>query len=209
MSKDKSKKPQEGGAAAAERPKGLDYASLDTKYIVRITGILLAICAVTALLLGEVNQITKPLIDAIQKEKNDAAMAAVLPADEYVAWEGELPEHVTALYLANAGGEAAGWVAATTTSGSQGAIDMMVGVDADGKVTGVSVVKHSETPNIGTKVVSDQSVLDRFVGMSHANGEITVNSGDNRFDGVTGATYSSKGVAAGVNAALDAVGALS
>lgn len=209
MSKDKSKKPQGGGAAAAERPKGLNYASLDTKYIVRITGVLLAICAVVALLLGVVNQITKPLIDAIQKEKTDAAMAAVLPADEYAAWEGGLPEHVTALYLANVGGEAAGWVAATTTSGSQGAIEMMVGVDTDGKVTGVSVVKHSETPNIGTKVVSDQSVLDRFVGMSHEGGEITVNSGDNRFDGVTGATYSSKGVAAGVNAALAAVDALS
>ena len=86
---------------------------------------------------------------------------------------------------------------------------MMVGVDLDGRVTGVSVVKQSETPNIGSKVVGDQTVLDRFIGMSHADGEITVNTGTNRFDGVTGATYSSKGVAAGVNAALAAVGQLS
>ena len=78
---------------------------------------------------------------------------------------------------------------------------MMVGIDWEGRVTGVSVIKHSETPNIGTKVVADQSVLDRFVGMS---GEITVNSGTNRFDGVSGATVSSKGVAAGVNAAMEA-----
>ena len=201
MSKDKSKKPQE--PVAAGKPQGLNYASLDTKYIARITGVLLAICAVTALLLGVVNQITKPLIDAIQKEKTDAAMAQVLPADEYPKAETSAPG-VTA-----SGGTQTGWVAETSTSGSQGAIDMMVGVDMDGKVTGVSVIKHSETPNIGTKVVSDQSVLDKFVGMSHADGEITVNSGANRFDGVTGATYSSKGVAAGVNAALAAVGALS
>ena len=86
---------------------------------------------------------------------------------------------------------------------------MMVGVSMDGRVTGVSVVSHSETPNIGSKVVDDQSVLDRFIGMSHEGGEITVNAGTNRFDGISGATYSSKGVAAGVNAALTAVGQLS
>ena len=34
--------------------------------------------------------------------------------------------------------------------------------------------------------------------------EITVNSGSNRFDGISGATVSSKGVAAGVNTALAA-----
>ena len=82
---------------------------------------------------------------------------------------------------------------------------MMVGIDPAGQVTGVSIVSHSETPNIGTKVVADQSVLDRFIGMSHADGEITVNSGSNRFDGVSGATVSSRGVTAGVNTALDAV----
>ena len=69
------------------------------------------------------------------------------------------------------------------TAGSQGAIEMMVGINAEGKVTGVSIVKHSETPNIGTKVVGDQAVLDRFTGMSLEAGEITVNGGANRFDG--------------------------
>ena len=185
--------------------------SIDPKYIGRLVGTLTGICLVVALLLGVVNQVTKPKIDAIQKAKMEAAMAQVLPADEYIAWEANesLPAHVMSLYLARSGGEGIGWVAETSTSGSQGIIEMMVGVDLEGKVTGVSVVKHSETPNIGTKVVADQSVLDRFIGMSHEGGEITVNSGSNRFDGISGATYSSKGVTAGVNAALAAIGAAS
>jgi len=153
-------------------------------------------------------KITKPLIDAIQKEKTDAAMAQVLPADEYPKAETSA-SGVTALYQAVSGGTQTGWVAETSTSGSQGAIDMMVGVDMDGKVTGVSVIKHSETPNIGTKVVADQNVLDRFVGLTHENGEVTINTGSNSVDGVSGATYSSRGVAAGVNAALSAVAGLS
>lgn len=182
--------------------------SLDFKYIGRIAGILLVICVVTALLLGGVNRITAPRIEAIQREKKEAAMSKVLPADEYIPWEGELPTGVNGLYLANADGIGIGWVVEVTASGSQGPITMMVGVDMSdpmGKVTGVSVVSSSETPNIGTKVVNDQTVLDRFTGMSHENGEITVNSGSNRFDGVSGATVTSRGVAAGVNAALDMV----
>lgn len=197
---------KEKAAAPMKQPK--PALSLDPKYIGRITGVLLAICLVTALLLGVVNSITKPRIDAIQAEKIRAAMSQVLQADEYVPWEGDLPGHVTALYLANSGGKGIGWVVETSTSGSQGIIEMMVGVGMDGAVTGVSVIKHSETPNIGTKVVADQSVLDRFTGMSHASGEITVNSGTNRFDGISGATVSSRGVTAGVNAALDAVSEL-
>ena len=81
-------------------------------------------------------------------------------------------------------------------------IHMLVAVRNDGTVTGVAVISHSETPNVGSKVVDDQSVLDRFAGLT---GEITVNSGDNRVDAVSGATTSSKAVTAGVNAAIAAV----
>ena len=189
--------------AAAKQPR--PSISMDPQYIARITGVLLGICLVVALLLGIVNQTTKPRIDAIEAEKIRAAMAQVLQADEYVPWEGELPKSVTSLSEARSGGESLGWVVQTTATGSQGPITMMVGIDPSGAVTGVSIVSHSETPNIGTKVVADQSVLDRFVGMSHAGGEITVNSGSNRFDGVSGATVSSRGVTSGVNAALNVV----
>lgn len=204
MSKEKMNTAEAPERTAAPQPKAVNQTAIDPRYILRLAGTLLGICLVTALLLGVVNQVTKPRIDAAQKAKTEAAMAMVLPADAYDKVDTQAPG-VTALYRAMSGGQQAGWVAEVTATGSQGAIDMVVGVDADGAVTGVSVTKHSETKNIGTKVVSDQSVLDRFIGMSHAGGEITVNSGSNRFDGVTGATVSSKGVTAGVNAALAAV----
>lgn len=195
-----SKQPE---AAAIKQRK--PQIELDPKYIGRITGVLLAICLVTALLLGIVNQITDPRIKAIEAEKIRTAMSKVLPADEYTNIDAKLPKSVKSISQAKANGSPIGWVAQVTANGSQGEIQLMVGVNPDGKVTGVSVIKHSETPNIGTKVVSDQTVLDRFIGMSHADGEITVNSGTNRFDGISGATVSSKGVTAGVNAALEAI----
>ena len=137
MSKDnnkstKTKAPKEQSKAPqAAAPK----VSLDPAYIGRITGTLLAICAAVALLLGIVNYITKPIIDEAQAAKNAAAMAQVLQADEYVPLEGELPEHVTALYSAVSGGETIGWAVQTTANGSQGPITMVVGVDTAGAVT--------------------------------------------------------------------------
>lgn len=187
---------------AAAQPKA--KVELDPRFTARLTLTLLGICAVVALLLGVVNSVTKPIIEEFQAEKTAAAMSQVLPADEYQKVETEYP-NVTAMNRAMSGGEQIGYVVEVTSSGFGGKLSMVVGVDMDGAVTGVSVTDNSETANIGTKVVNDQTVLDRFIGMSHADGEITVNSGTNRFDGVSGATVSSKGVTAGVNTALAAV----
>jgi len=195
------------GTTAAAKSAEKQKLALDPKFVGRLAGTLLGICLVVALLLGAVNYVTKPIIDRMQAEKDAAAMAQVLPADSYEPVEGIQAEKVTALYRAVSSGSQAGYVVQVSSSGFGGAIGMMVGVDMDGTVTGVAVTKQSETANIGSRVVGDQSVLDRFAGMSHAAGEITVNSGANRFDGVTGATVSSKGVAAGVNAALAAAAA--
>ena len=189
--------------------------TMDTPYIVRLAVTLLAITAVTALLLGIVNYFTAPVIQQIQDEKKAAAMSAVLQAEEYPKVEGFVPAAstsaagtgtVAALYEAVQGGNTLGYVAEVTANGFGGAVSMVVGVTTDGAVTGVSVIDHSETQGVGSKVVNSQEVLSRFAGLS---GEITVNSGENKIDGVSGATVSSKAVTAGVNAALAAVAAVS
>lgn len=192
---------REKGNAAAAAPR--EKLALDPKFVLRLTATLLGICAVVAVLLAVVDNVTRPTIRAIQEEKTAAAMRQVLDALTYEKTETQA-ENVTALYAAMGSGAQLGWVAEVTTNGFGGPINMVVGVDMTGAVTGVAVIKSAETPNVGTKVVGDQTVLDRFVGLG---GEITVNGGDNRFDAVSGATVSSKAVTAGVNAALAAVAA--
>ncbi len=81
---------------------------------------------------------------------------------------------------------------------------LLVGVK-DGAVAGVAAVSTGEeTPNLGTKT-AEQSYLDNFKGMSGAVTIVTAapeNEGE--IQAVTGATYSSKGVAKAVNIALAA-----
>ena len=111
---------------------------------------------------------------------------------------------LTELYGVTNGGAEAGYVMKVSASGSQGSIVMMVGVDADKAITGISVVSHSETSGIGTKVVGNEPnaagvpVLDQFQGMTGA-GSLVVGK---NIIAVSGATVSTKGINMGANAAL-------
>ena len=193
---------------------------MDPKYIVKLTVTLLGTCLIVALLLGLVNGVTAGPIAEINQQKTEAAMLAVVSDPDNTTFSDalELSGDMTAAATA-AGGtlnemyevQVNGEAVKVTASGSQGSIEMMVGVDAEGAVTGVSVVNHSETSGIGTKVVGNEptasgvGVLDQFIGKSAADGTLTVGT---NVDAITGATVSTKGVTAGVNAALAAVAAM-
>ena len=125
-------------------------------------------------------------------------------SDAVVAAAAAHSGKVTEGYTVTVGGEAAGYAFKVVAGGSQGDIEMIVGVDADNAVTGVSVVNHKETSGIGTKVMGDEpttsgtGALTQFIGKSGA-GSLVVKS---NIDAVSGATVSTKGVTKGVNAAL-------
>ena len=192
------------------------------KFILKVAGTLTAISLVVAALLGFVNSITKDKIAAIDAEKTRIAMSAVTEEGSEFGDKMELSEEAVAaasaqggsklmeLYPVTKDGAAAGYVMKISASGSQGAIVMMVGVDADKAITGISVVSHSETSGIGTKVVENkpnsagEPVLDQFIGKSGA-GTLVVGS---NITAISGATVSTKGIATGANAALAVVDTL-
>lgn len=185
------------------------------KFVLKVAGTLTIIALVVAALLGVVDMVTHDKIDAINVEKTNQALAAVAPegaeftpvelsdaAVSAAAAYGTLDS----MYAMSTGGYAMKIVA----SGSQGSIEMIVGVDANKALTGVSVVSHSETGGIGTKVINNDPnsagtpVLDQFIGMSGA-GSLVVGK---TVTPISGATVTSKGITAGCNAALAAVEAM-
>ena len=201
-----------------------EKVNLDPKYLIKLTVTLFLTCVVVAGALGAVNMVTKGPIAEINKAKTEAAMKAVVadPDNSTFSDALALTDEMTAAALAGGGtlteayevqvgGAPAGHALKIVASGSQGSIEMMVGLDAEGAVTGVSVVKHSETAGIGTKVIENEptasgvGVLDQFQGMSAADGALSVGS---NVDAISGATVSSRGVTAGVNAAIAVAGVL-
>ena len=191
------------------------------KFILKVAGTLTVISLVVAALLGLVNHVTAGKIAEIDAENTRVAMSAVVPEGSEFTDKLEISDAVSAaaaaqggklteLYGVTNGGAEAGYVMKVSASGSQGTIVMMIGVDANKAITGISVVSHSETSGIGTKVVGDEPnsdgvpVLDQFVGMSGA-GSLVVGK---TVTPISGATVSTKGITMGANAALAAVEAM-
>ena len=185
------------------------------KFILKVAGTLTVISLVVAALLGLVDNVTADKIAAIDAENTRIAMSAVAPegsefgdkievTDDMVAAAATQSGKILELYPVTNGGAEAGYVMKISASGSQGTIVMMVGVDANKAITGISVVNHSETSGIGTKVVENKPnsagvpVLDQFVGLSGA-GSLVVGS---NITAISGATVSTKGITMGANAAL-------
>ncbi len=168
----------------------------------RLTLILFAICAVTALLLGLVNMITTPAIAANEKAKNDAAMNAVLPASSYeqVAYTGE-DGTINAIYKA----ADQGYVVQVSPSASfSGTLTIMVGVDNDGTVTGVEIVKTAETSGLGANA-GKPAFKGQFAGFT---GTASVTKDGGTINAITGATITSRAVCAGVNSAVAAAASM-
>ncbi len=167
----------------------------DWKYIARLTVTLLLITVVVAGLLGGVNAITEGRIAELKAEKTRAAMREVLPADDYVP--ADCDEDVLAIYAARSGGSHAGWVVELESAGFGGTIDMVVGVGADGKVTGVSIVSMKETSGLGDNA-KKEGFRSQYIGQS---GTLAVTKDGGTIDALTGATITSRAVTRGVNAA--------
>ena len=187
------------------------------KFILKVAGTLTVIALVVAALLGLVNSITAGKIAEIDAENTRVAMSAVVPegseftdkleiSDDVAAAAAAQGGKLTELYGVKNAGADAGYVMKIAASGSQGTITMMVGVDANKAITGISVVSHSETSGIGTKVMGNEPntagvpVLDQFMGLS-GSGSLVVGK---TVTAISGATVSTKGITMGANAALAA-----
>ena len=77
-------------------------------------------------------------------------------------------------------------------------INLLVGLDSDGRAVAVKVLSHSETPGVGSKATAS-SFLSQFEGKS---GILAVKKDGGEIDAVAGATISSRAITAGVSLAL-------
>jgi electron transport complex protein RnfG len=140
--------------------------------------------------------ITVEPIAAVQKDKNDKAMAEVLAASEYTPVEYTGSD--TTIQSVNKAGDA-GYVIEVSPSGSfSGTLTIMVGVNSDLTVSGVAVTKSGETSGLGDNA-KKADFRDQFKGLS---GEVKVTKDGGVIDAITGATITSRAVSAGVTSAL-------
>lgn len=142
------------------------------KYVLKIALPLFLICAVTVAALAGINELTKDKIAENAKEELDRSMAeffgngcAVTELDT-----SALGDNVKKAYKTEKDGVLAGYAFDVTGSGAyKGKIEVLVAVDTNGTVIGISNVSNGETPSIGGKVL--ESAGETYKGHNASNVE--------------------------------------
>lgn len=173
------------------------------KHFLKICVVLMLVCTLMATALAVINGVTDPLIEKNENEKRAEILSSFFPAmqGEYDSHKPEV-DGVSCVYtVRGAEGVLLGYCAEVTKTGYAGGVNMMVALSPDQKILGVSLVSHSETKGLSDKKLA--SVLcDSFEGKE---GQQKLTSRGGEIDGIAGATYSSRAVLEGVNAAVEAV----
>ena len=162
---------------------------------------LLVICLVATALLAGTNVITSEKIAQNAVEKENSSRSVVLPGAVSFG-EPETKENgLTLCEAKDENGALAGYVYTSSAKGYGGEIGVMVGLDAEGKITGIEILSHAETPGLGANATTD-TFKNRFLGKS---GVLTVDKNSNdgqNIQAITAATITSKAVTSAVNAVL-------
>lgn len=90
----------------------------------------------------------------------------------------------------------------TAPDGYSGNITVMVGIDPLGKVAGIEILAHNETPGLGDKI-SLPGFKGSFVGKTLENADWRVKKDGGDFDQITGATISPRAVVGAVRKGLE------
>jgi electron transport complex protein RnfG len=180
---------------------------------------ILGVAAVVAVgLLSVVHDLAQPRIEANQRAQRLAQLTAVLGGVRYdndpladvtfvrdqelLGVDAALPVHRVRL----AGKPVALLFTAVAPDGYAGAIRLLVAIDVDGRLLGVRVLSHRETPGLGDAIEERRSPWIRiFDGRSLANPpadrwKVRKDGGD--FDQFTGATVTPRAIVGAVRNVL-------
>jgi electron transport complex protein RnfG len=184
------------------------------------TGVILFVFAlVGTAMLAFTHDRAEPVITRGQVAAKRALLSQVMPAALYdndlLATQQSVPpddllgtRQASALWLARRNGEFSGVVLeAVAPDGYSGDIALLIGIDANGTVTGVRVTAHHETPGLGDYIDRAKSAwIDQFGGKSLLAPEPKhwkVAKDGGIFDTRAGATITPRAVVKAVKSALD------
>ncbi|MBN2239933.1 MAG: FMN-binding protein [Dehalococcoidales bacterium] len=96
------------------------------------------------------------------------------------------------IYIILDGDTTIGYAYIAEGKGYDGYIDILVGLENETTIKGISVISHSESPGLGARITEDD-YKDQYNGMAILDSDMRFNGG--KIDAITGATISSQAVA--------------
>jgi electron transport complex protein RnfG len=177
----------------------------------KLTIVLTIICSLAATALALVYNITKDPIAYQQRLKKLKAIKAVQPnydnepdqdfVDLTTDKGADGNGNFTRFYITKKGGTPTGVVFMVSAVGYGGTIDLMVGLSPEGTITGVQVLKHTETPGLGAKI-TEEKFLQQFTAKNVQNTNWSLKKEGGDIDQISGATISPQAVVKALNRGL-------
>ncbi|WP_440954435.1 Rnf electron transport complex subunit RnfG [Methanosarcina sp. Mfa9] len=183
----------------------------DNKEVVQVIVAMVLISAVAAAALAATYTPTQEALKLLQEEQQKEAMKAILPAaaDFEPVTGDQLDDEGNPVVLyyrgVDSSGNVVGYAVKRNQVGAQGTIQLLAGVSSDfNTITGVQVLKHSETPGLGALIVTPE-----FQGQFSDKplSDVSLKSNGGQIDALTGATISSQAVVDALHGATDYVAA--
>lgn len=163
--------------------------------------VLTVIAGISALILAFVYDFTKDRIAEEYRKDFLKGLTVVLPEFDNEPDKEAVEVDGRMLYPAKIGGELLAYaVQSVSPKGYSGDIVVLMGVDLEGKVTGIEILKHAETPGLGNKIEFPE-FRDSFKGLSK-NDNIAVKKDGGNIEQFSGATISPRAVCEAVTAGL-------
>lgn len=169
----------------------------------------LTLFLITAISVGVVSaghNVTAPIIEQQQMEKDNAARKAILPdAADFEKMEIELPEGVIEVYEGKGSdGNTIGYAIKTGTKGYGGEVPVTTGISTDGKINGIALGTLSETPGLGARA-AEEAFYGQFAGKEAQEIKVKKNGtpADDEIIAISGATITSTAVTKGVDTAIE------
>jgi electron transport complex protein RnfG len=180
-----------------------------------IHGIILGIfCLGFGLILAITDQVTVDDIAARAMEDRQNSLSQVIPAEihdnnpvtDTLQVTNSEGKEIT-VYRARRGTKVTGVAYEIYGTGYAGEIRLMMGIDADGRLLGVRVLAHKETPGLGDKIeVKKGDWILRFTGLSLGAPPAErwkVKKDGGEFDQFAGATITPRGVVRAIHGGLE------
>lgn len=180
----------------------------------RLVIVLTAISLVAAIALAKVYDITKGPIAEQEHLKTINGLKAVLPAfnndvdkdsSDVVVGQDKKGKDIKIKFYKGKMNEAAAGTAfqVVAPDGYGGDINILMGVNPEGKISGIEIISHKETPGLGSNI-SKEKWKGEFKGRSLEDGpRLSVKKDGGEIDQFSGATISPRAVVKAVRQGLE------
>ncbi len=151
-----------------------------------------AVVFIAVALLGLTDTVVRPMIEWQKEQKIQRMLYEIFPSMTEYTLEDDI-------YMIYSNEADIGFAFLAVGKGYGGLIDILIGLENETTIKGVTIISHLESPGLGARI-TESAFTDQFIGENITN--VTLRQNDGEIDAITGATISSRAVVDAIRATV-------